>query len=297
MTNTVERVDAIIFCIAVSLACVLGTFIMSYGYDRTMFFIIVLWSSVAASAIASIITQLKSKKQHQMKTIVISSILIGGLGLAADFAVDWKVCPEMFMVYHDFTYPILTGIIAGLTVMAKQLLTVKYRRNSEKLVYYKIPTDNIVVNDLCLNIADDITDEIINMRHERHLMHDKTAGYLDEERDPIESFKNDIKESDDIFLIIYDRVNIGYILCTEDSETLFVKECYISETRTPFYPEMYVILKQFFELFPREKTVDFKLPEDDKVIQECIEAEIIENFDEWYYDMQEDGMHIIAENL
>lgn len=297
MTNTVTRAEAIILCITASLACVLATFMASYGYDRMLFLMIVLCIAVASSTIVSNMMQLNSKKHNQMKIIAVSTIIIGILGVEIDFAVDWKVCPEMFMVYHDFTYPILTGIIAGLTVMAKQLLTVKYRRNSEKLVYYKIPTDNIVVNDLCLNIADDITDEIINMRHERHLMHDKTAGYLDEERDPIESFKNDIKESDDIFLIIYDRVNIGYILCTEDSETLFVKECYISETRTPFYPEMYVILKQFFELFPREKTVDFKLPEDDKVIQECIEAEIIENFDEWYYDMQEDGMHIIAENL
>lgn len=297
MTNTVERVDAIIFCIAVSLACVLGTFIMSYGYDRTMFFIIVLWSSVAASVIASNITQLKSKKQHQMKTIVISSILIGGLGLAADFAVDWKICSVMFTVYHDFTYPILTGIIAGLTAMAKQLFTVKYRRNCEQMVYYKIPTDNIVVNDLWLSIADDITDEIVNMRHERHLVQENAKGYLDGEREPIESFKNDIKENNDVFPIIYGGVTVGYILCSEDSETLYVKECYISEIRTPFYLEMYVVLKQFFELFPREKTVDFKLPEDDKVIQECIEAEIIENFDEWYYDMQEDGMHIIAENL
>lgn len=297
MTNTVARADAIIFCIAVSLACVLGTFMMSYDYDRTMFFIIVLCLSVAASAIAGNITQIKSKKQHQMKMIVISSIVIGGLGFAADFAVEWKICSGMFTVYHDFAYPILTGIIAGLTAMAKQLFTVKYRRNSEQMVYYKIPTDNIVVSDLCLNIADDITDEIINMRHERHLVQEKVKGYLDGERDPIESFKNDIKENNNVFLIIYGRVTVGYILCSEDSETLHVKECYISEIRTPFYFEMYVVLKQFFELFPREKTVDFKLPEDDKVIQECIEAEIIENFDEWYYDMQEDGMHIIAENL
>ena len=298
MTNRVTKADAVIFCIAAAIAYISGKIMaLYYGYDRTIFLIIVLCVSVAASAIASSITQLKNRKKHQMKIIVIASIIIGVLGLAADFAVDWKMCSIMFTIYRDFTYPILTGVIAGMTAMAKQLLTVKYRRSSEQLYYHKIPCDNIIVNNLCLSIADDITDEIINMRHERHLVQDKTEDYLDGERDPIESFKNDIKENENVFLVTYDRVAVGYILCSEDSETLYVKECYISEIRTPFYLDMYVVLKQFFELFPREKTIDFKLPDDDKVIQKYIEAGLSESFCERIYDMQEDGMHIIAENL
>lgn len=287
------KADAVILCITVSLMCILGIFTVSHGYDRIMFLAIIICAAVAASVVMCNITQLKSKIQHRVKTAAISSIAIGAAGGAIGFAADWTMSLEVF---DGVTYPFLTGVIAGLAAMTKQLLAIKYRRNSEQPVCFKFPTDNIVVNDIWVSIADNITDEIINMRHERHLVQDKAAGYLDGGRDPIDSFKNDIGKSDDIFPIIYNRTTVGYILCTEDSETLYVKECYISEACTPHYLEMYVALKQFFELSPLGKTVDFKLPDDDEAVQERIEAQITEYFDECFYDLQDDGMHIIAEN-
>lgn len=292
--KTLKRINKIILTIAFIFTISIGCFMIAYGYDSIIWLVMMLGLSAFIGSAINVFFNCTHKVDQCRRIAWISSCIMALVSFVIEFTLIWHISSEMFTKHYDFAYPTLTGITCGLITLTIQLWTIKHPRYNKELGFCEIIHDNISLNKLSIKKVEKISDEFMNMRHEQHILF-KNAEYFDYDKDPANSYKEDIcNHNVDKYIIYYDDVVVGYILAYVTNDELYVKECYISESVTPYYAEMYLAITQLFDLYPKKK-INVTLPQNYDYIRKVIEIIILGYRDECYYDVQEDGMHIIAE--
>lgn len=285
----IKNVNLAILFVALSATAILA-FLRTLLVDRVIFVMLMISATVAVSTVISLVFFLKFNTKRQKTVMLVSTAVMALSGFIVDFILDWKLCPEMFTIHHDFAYPTLTAVICGLVTLLKLLMTLKADRTNKEIVLNNIACENIEKDQLEVRKIENITNSIINMRHERHILQDEIT-YSDIERDPVESFKNDLSDKS-LYGVYYNDDIVGYLLCNEEQNIIHINECYISETVSPHWFEMYTVLKIFFDDY--KKTIDLLLPLKDNDVRQCMEIVLTKCSDEFYFEKREDGDHLIV---